>query len=163
MVTNGGTVLKVEYFSGRKMMILRCSMKCSLEKEILFCFSLLMTWKIHSVIFFAHFLSKITRCSLVSSFGVIFIHTFLTFIFGYYFTATRLRHFSEVNVGISIPGRRVNSDLLNIDGDKNDYDWWATFLMFNFHLFNCVLSLNYIFLILTVLYITRIIIHVVGQ
>lgn len=139
MVTSGGIVLKVEYFSGRKMMILLCSMKCNLEKEILFCFSLLMTWKIHSVIFFAHFLSKITCHSLVSLFGVIFIHTFLTFIlliFGYYFTATKLRHFSEVNVGISIPGRRVNSDLLNVDGDKNDYDWWAIFLMFNFHPLN---------------------------
>lgn len=40
--------------------------------------------------------------------------------------ATRLRHFSEVNVGISIPGRRLNSDLLNVDGDKNDYDWLLT-------------------------------------
>ncbi|KAI5406271.1 uncharacterized protein LOC127083081 [Lathyrus oleraceus] len=40
--------------------------------------------------------------------------------------ATRLRHLSDVNVGISIPGRRGTSDLLNIDGDKNDYNWLLT-------------------------------------
>lgn len=57
------------------------------------------------------------------------IHSFITIYLGYYFTATKLRHFSDVNIGISIPGRRETSDLLNIDGDKNDYDWWAIFLI----------------------------------
>ncbi|KAJ1396995.1 hypothetical protein SESBI_32167, partial [Sesbania bispinosa] len=36
--------------------------------------------------------------------------------------STKLRHFSDVNLGISIPGRGETSDLLNADGDKNDYD-----------------------------------------
>ncbi|KAL1289832.1 hypothetical protein HN51_058204 [Arachis hypogaea] len=39
---------------------------------------------------------------------------------------TKLRHFSDVNLGISIPGRGQTSDLLNADGDKNDYDWLLT-------------------------------------
>ncbi|XP_027336443.1 serine/arginine repetitive matrix protein 2-like [Abrus precatorius] len=39
--------------------------------------------------------------------------------------STKLRHFSDVNLGISIPGRGETSDLLN-DGDKNDYDWLLT-------------------------------------
>lgn len=47
----------------------------------------------------------------------------------FYFTATKLRHFSDVNLGISIPGRGQTSDLLNADGDKNDYDWWVAFLI----------------------------------
>ncbi|KAJ1410607.1 hypothetical protein SESBI_21773 [Sesbania bispinosa] len=40
--------------------------------------------------------------------------------------STKLRHFSDVNLGISIPGRGETSDLLNADGDKNDYDWLLT-------------------------------------
>jgi hypothetical protein len=78
------------------------------------------------------------------------------FFLGYYFTASRLRHFSDVNVGISIPGRRETSDLLNVDGDKNDYDWWDIFLMFIFHLLNTLCTvMNYIFLILTVFFISH--------
>ncbi|KAL2991314.1 hypothetical protein AAZX31_11G252900 [Glycine max] len=38
---------------------------------------------------------------------------------------TKLRHISDVNLGISIPGRGESSELLN-DGDKNDYDWLLT-------------------------------------
>ncbi|KAG4376991.1 hypothetical protein AAZX31_18G008900 [Glycine max] len=38
---------------------------------------------------------------------------------------TKLRHISDVNLGISIPGRGETSELLN-DGDKNDYDWLLT-------------------------------------
>jgi hypothetical protein len=87
---------------------------------------------------------------------VIFIHVFSYFYLGYYFTASRLRHFSDVNVGISIPGRRETSDLLNVDGDKNDYDWWDIFLMFIFHLLNTLCTvMNYIFLILTVFFISH--------
>ncbi|CAK8537545.1 unnamed protein product [Lathyrus sativus] len=40
--------------------------------------------------------------------------------------ATRLRHLSDVNVGISIPSQRGTSDLLNIDGDNDDYNWLLT-------------------------------------
>ncbi|KAL2332685.1 hypothetical protein Fmac_013898 [Flemingia macrophylla] len=39
--------------------------------------------------------------------------------------STKLRHISDVKLGISIPGRGETSDLLN-DGDKNDYDWLLT-------------------------------------
>ncbi|XP_027341269.1 uncharacterized protein LOC113854471 [Abrus precatorius] len=40
--------------------------------------------------------------------------------------STKLRHFSDIKHGISIPGRGETSDLLNADGDKNDYDWLLT-------------------------------------
>ncbi|CAJ1852629.1 unnamed protein product [Sphenostylis stenocarpa] len=39
--------------------------------------------------------------------------------------STKLKHISDVNLGISIPGRGESSDLLN-DGEKNDYDWLLT-------------------------------------
>ncbi|KAH7833293.1 hypothetical protein Vadar_004875 [Vaccinium darrowii] len=41
--------------------------------------------------------------------------------------STRLRYFSDHNLGISIPpARGESSDLLNADGEKNDYDWLLT-------------------------------------
>ncbi|XP_059633569.1 uncharacterized protein LOC132276244 [Cornus florida] len=40
--------------------------------------------------------------------------------------ATRLRYFSDYKLGISIPARGESSDLLNGDGEKNDYDWLLT-------------------------------------
>lgn len=40
-------------------------------------------------------------------------------------TAKKLRHFSDFKLGISIPVRGENSELLNADGEKNDYDWWV--------------------------------------
>lgn len=39
--------------------------------------------------------------------------------------STKLKHISDVNLGISIPGRGESSELLN-DGEKNDYDWLLT-------------------------------------
>ncbi|KAI4343366.1 hypothetical protein L6164_010724 [Bauhinia variegata] len=39
---------------------------------------------------------------------------------------TKLGDFSDIKLGISIPGRGQSSDLLNADGDKNDYDWLLT-------------------------------------
>lgn len=45
-------------------------------------------------------------------------------------TATRLRSFSDHKIGISIPARGESRDLLNGDGEKNDYDWWVMFLVF---------------------------------
>ncbi|PIA33655.1 hypothetical protein AQUCO_04000016v1 [Aquilegia coerulea] len=40
--------------------------------------------------------------------------------------STNLRYFSDFKLGISIPPRGQGSDLLNADGDKNDYDWLLT-------------------------------------
>ncbi|GKV14703.1 hypothetical protein SLEP1_g25534 [Rubroshorea leprosula] len=40
--------------------------------------------------------------------------------------STKLRHFSDVKLGISIPARGEGSELLNADGEKNDYDWLLT-------------------------------------
>ncbi|KAK7399981.1 hypothetical protein VNO78_11179 [Psophocarpus tetragonolobus] len=40
--------------------------------------------------------------------------------------SSKLRHFSDIKLGISIPGRGETSELLNADGDKNDYDWLLT-------------------------------------
>ncbi|KAL6569214.1 hypothetical protein OROHE_003495 [Orobanche hederae] len=37
--------------------------------------------------------------------------------------ATKFRYFSDNKLGISIPGRGECSDLLNAEGNKNDYDW----------------------------------------
>ena len=39
-------------------------------------------------------------------------------------TASKLRHFSDIKLGISIPVRgESTSDLLNADEEKNDYEW----------------------------------------
>ncbi|TKY59864.1 phospholipid-transporting ATPase 2 [Spatholobus suberectus] len=40
--------------------------------------------------------------------------------------STKLRHFSDIKLGISIPDRGETSELLNAEGDKNDYDWLLT-------------------------------------
>lgn len=40
--------------------------------------------------------------------------------------STKLRYFSDYKLGISIPARGESSDLLNAEGDKNDYDWLLT-------------------------------------
>ncbi|PON82794.1 RUN/FYVE domain protein [Trema orientale] len=41
--------------------------------------------------------------------------------------SSKLRHFSDIKLGISIPVRgESTSDLLNVDGEKNDYDWLLT-------------------------------------
>ncbi|CAK9155818.1 unnamed protein product [Ilex paraguariensis] len=40
--------------------------------------------------------------------------------------STKLRYFSDYKLGISIPSRGESSDLLNADGEKNDYDWLLT-------------------------------------
>lgn len=38
----------------------------------------------------------------------------------------KLRYFSDFKLGINVPARGETSDLLNVDGDKNDYDWLLT-------------------------------------
>ncbi|KAF5741145.1 hypothetical protein HS088_TW10G00140 [Tripterygium wilfordii] len=40
--------------------------------------------------------------------------------------STKLKHFSDFKLGISIPVRGESSELLNADGEKNDYDWLLT-------------------------------------
>ncbi|KAI9080876.1 hypothetical protein K1719_037185 [Acacia pycnantha] len=40
--------------------------------------------------------------------------------------SVKLRHFSDIKLGISIPVRGESSGLLNVDGEKNDYDWLLT-------------------------------------
>ncbi|KAJ7950716.1 Proline-rich family protein [Quillaja saponaria] len=40
--------------------------------------------------------------------------------------SAKLRHFSDIKLGISVPVRGESSDLLNADGEKNDYDWLLT-------------------------------------
>ncbi|KAJ0976976.1 hypothetical protein J5N97_012450 [Dioscorea zingiberensis] len=38
----------------------------------------------------------------------------------------RLRYYSDFKLGINIPARGESSDLLNTNGEKNDYDWLLT-------------------------------------
>ncbi|WCJ38689.1 hypothetical protein M5689_019732 [Euphorbia peplus] len=40
--------------------------------------------------------------------------------------STKLRQFSDFKLGISIPVRGESSELLNLEADKNDYDWLLT-------------------------------------
>ncbi|XP_019176100.1 PREDICTED: mucin-17 isoform X2 [Ipomoea nil] len=40
--------------------------------------------------------------------------------------STKFRYFSDYKLGISIPARGESSELLNAEGDKNDYDWLLT-------------------------------------
>ncbi|XP_074565873.1 uncharacterized protein LOC141822330 [Curcuma longa] len=39
---------------------------------------------------------------------------------------SKLRYFSNINLGITIPTQIESNDLLNAHGDKNDYDWLLT-------------------------------------
>lgn len=50
---------------------------------------------------------------------------FLTNVVTYHLclAATKLKHFPDYKLGISIPARGESSDLLSAEGDKNDYDW----------------------------------------
>ncbi|XP_073305176.1 uncharacterized protein [Primulina huaijiensis] len=40
--------------------------------------------------------------------------------------STKFRYFPDYKLGISVPARGESSDLLNTEGDKNDYDWLIT-------------------------------------
>lgn len=50
-------------------------------------------------------------------------YIFLSLYVFLHLAATKMRYFSELKLGISIPMRGESSDLLNADGEKNDYDW----------------------------------------
>ncbi|KAL6641692.1 hypothetical protein ACP70R_019873 [Stipagrostis hirtigluma subsp. patula] len=39
---------------------------------------------------------------------------------------SKLSYFRDLKVGVNIAARRENRDLLNVDGDRNDYDWLLT-------------------------------------
>lgn len=56
------------------------------------------------------------------------------FLLFFQITATKLRQFSDFKLGISIPVRGESSDLLNADGEKNDYDWSVLRVRFIFSL-----------------------------
>ena len=129
MATSGGVASRVDCSSGRKMMTLLCSMKCSPEKERTFCFNRWMTWKTRSVIFYTDTLRR--HCIYFWLLHLGNVHAFVSFCLVFYFTATELRHLSDVNLGISIPVRGETSGSLNADGDKNDYDWWVAFHLWN--------------------------------
>ena len=84
-------------------------LKSNDDFEDLFCkFPLMMTVGIWLPSFWKHELKLF-----------VFKYLILTF----FFVATKLRYFSDYNLGISIPVRGENSDLLNADGEKHDYDW----------------------------------------
>ncbi|KAH9603706.1 hypothetical protein KSS87_007457 [Heliosperma pusillum] len=40
--------------------------------------------------------------------------------------SSRAKPFTDLKLGINIPARGENSDLLNLEGDKNDYEWLLT-------------------------------------
>lgn len=39
---------------------------------------------------------------------------------------SKLSYFPDVKLGVNIPTRRESHDLLDVDGDKNDYEWLLT-------------------------------------
>jgi hypothetical protein len=40
-----------------------------------------------------------------------------------------LSYFPEVKLGVNIPAHGESHDLLNADGDKNDYEWYANLIV----------------------------------
>jgi hypothetical protein len=102
-------------------MILLCSMKCRPKKKRVSCFSPPMKLTTRFVIFYTDFGSDFLllkfQCRLTNN------AAFCSLKFALLFTATKLRQFSDFKLGITIPARGENSDLLNADEEKNDYDW----------------------------------------
>ncbi|KAI4379881.1 hypothetical protein MLD38_006122 [Melastoma candidum] len=43
-----------------------------------------------------------------------------------YSLSTKLAHFSDPKLGVAIPGKGQNSELLVVKGEKNDYEWLLT-------------------------------------
>jgi hypothetical protein len=41
------------------------------------------------------------------------------------YPSAKLSCFPEVKLGVNIPARGESHDLLRVDGDKNDYEWYA--------------------------------------
>jgi hypothetical protein len=53
----------------------------------------------------------------------IFLFCYLPFLPLY--ASAKLSCFPEVKLGVNIPAHGESHDLLNVDGDKNDYEWYA--------------------------------------
>jgi hypothetical protein len=53
----------------------------------------------------------------------VFVNTFSFFLS--FFPSAKLSYFPEVKLGVNIPARGESQDLLNVDGDKNDCEWYA--------------------------------------
>ena len=117
-------------------MILLCSTKCRPKKKRVSCFSPPMTWMTHFVIFYTDLGSVIwiyVMCTVWIFFPSLKFIKFGVFLlimccillceFELFFTATKLRQFSDFKLGITIPVRGESSDLLNAEEEKNDYDW----------------------------------------
>jgi len=51
------------------------------------------------------------------------VQFFFPFFFSDYVVSAKLRNLSDLKLGITIPARGESSNLLNVDGEKNDYDW----------------------------------------
>lgn len=126
-------------------MILLYSVICRPGKRTIFWFSLRMILKTRSVIpntkahfvflllfiFFTKYSSNFRGfvCFILLTLFHLF---FFSLVLKLYYTATKLRYFSDLKLGISVPARGESSDLLNADGEKNDYDWWALIFPFWF-------------------------------
>lgn len=67
--------------------------------------------------------------------------------------ASKVKSFTDLKLGINIPARGESSDLLNADGDKNDYEWLVFFFVFLFELSiagNCFFLCNGVIIILPI-------------
>ena len=64
---------------------------------------------------------------LLLSHSIAYLFLLLT-IFNFFlsfFPSAKLSYFPEVKLGVSIPARGESHDLLDVDGDKNDCEWYA--------------------------------------
>jgi hypothetical protein len=52
-----------------------------------------------------------------------------------FYPSEKLRYFPEVKLGVNIPAHGESHDLLNTDGDKNDYEWYANWII---HFMSCL-------------------------
>lgn len=74
----------------------------------------------------------------------LFFFVFLFFCL-WHLAATKFRYFPDYKLGISIRARGESSDLLNTEGEKNDYDWFGSFffVILFLTLFFSFIRLNY--------------------
>jgi hypothetical protein len=63
--------------------------------------------------------------SLYSPIVLLICFYYLPFLILSFFPSAKLSYFSEVKLGVSIPARGESHDLLDVDGDKNDCEWYA--------------------------------------
>lgn len=130
-------------------MISRCLMRFRTKKERISCFRqmTLMTSVIsHTIIcfyiWFIEFAFNEACTTYIFRFPDFVLLTIVAFYHLWHFTGTKLRDFSDYKLGISIPTRRESSDLLNAEGDKNDYDWLVAFCCLFFIIFGLKIICN---------------------